>query len=537
MDSEVIARLCVSLSLVDSEGLVRKLDESLKEAAMEKMQLSLVERVLSKKSVNREAFMKVISKIWKLRHALVVESVTVNTFTFHFEKEEDLLRVLSGERWSFDNALLVLKKLVGQALDPMIGAVCTEITSKNVLTAELQSADINVDEESIGTVNSELRFPTKDSLEKMEFDMKGPSANTGVGRSNWVRIPKPNRFGEILTHSFLQRGKRKGDGEEFDGFVRRRKTIVELCPTAILDASGAEINSDVGVAPPSSSAMVGTPLASMSSGSRTNDSRVTISSRSEGLTNGCGGSYPRNIGRSVSTGMPPLIKIFSWNAWGLGNARAFNVLLTHKREANPELMLLMEPRCDHSKLEKWRVKLGFSSKLVVNSVGNSGRLCLFWSDTVVVELLSFSLAHIDVKVRSGGDRYWRFTGFYGHLDHDQMVHSWTILRRIAGMLEWLWVCIRDFNEILYDFEKLGGLQKNQRHVAAFREALEDCDLDDMVFIGPKFTRCNKQKGDKIILERLDRGTCNRAWAIVFPDYLILALGLLGVVPSSSFPRI
>ena len=41
-------------------------------------------------------------------------------------------------------------------------------------------------------------------------------------------------------------------------------------------------------------------------------------------------------------------------------------------------------------MEFVRIKLGFSSKLMVNSDGHSGDLCLLWTDGVVVDLLSFS---------------------------------------------------------------------------------------------------------------------------------------------------
>ncbi|KAK0608824.1 hypothetical protein LWI29_036579 [Acer saccharum] len=48
--------------------------------------------------------------------------------------------------------------------------------------------------------------------------------------------------------------------------------------------------------------------------------------------------------------------------------------------------------------EDFRVKLGFVGKLVVNCNGRSGGLCLFWLDVVDVNLLSYSLFHIDVQV-------------------------------------------------------------------------------------------------------------------------------------------
>ena len=110
------------------------------------------------------------------------------------------------------------------------------------------------------------------------------------------------------------------------------------------------------------------------------------------------------------------MKIFVWNARGLGSLRAFNTLRFHKQETKADLMFLMETRCGHDKMERWRLKLGYSCKLVVNSVGKSGGLCLLWDNNINVSLLSYSQGHIDVSIKHDNNQSWRFTGFYGHPD-------------------------------------------------------------------------------------------------------------------------
>lgn len=37
----------------------------------------------------------------------------------------------------------------------------------------------------------------------------------------------------------------------------------------------------------------------------------------------------------------------------------------------------------------------------------------------------------------------------------------------------------DFNEILFLFEKKGGRIREERQMVAFRDALEDCELNDL----------------------------------------------------------
>ncbi|KAK2661255.1 hypothetical protein Ddye_007788 [Dipteronia dyeriana] len=156
-------------------------------------------------------------------------------------------------------------------------------------------------------------------------------------------------------------------------------------------------------------------------------------------------------------------------------------------------------------MKKWRVLLGYERKLVINSIGRSGGLCLFWYSSIEVNLLSYSQDHIDVKIKRDRGLWWRFTGFYGKPEHYQWKHSWTLLRRIAGMSNLPWICIGDFNEILWDNEKMGGCPKSWRKLAEFREALENCSLEDMGFAGPNFTWSNKKEGSASVLERLDRG--------------------------------
>ncbi|KAI9200876.1 hypothetical protein LWI28_014380 [Acer negundo] len=74
--------MCVALDLRSKDGLVRILEENLKEEAILRMSLSLIGKILSNKTVNRESFMRVIGKIWQVNEGFEIESVIGNIFTF-----------------------------------------------------------------------------------------------------------------------------------------------------------------------------------------------------------------------------------------------------------------------------------------------------------------------------------------------------------------------------------------------------------------------------------------------------------------------
>ncbi|KAK3200122.1 hypothetical protein Dsin_023537 [Dipteronia sinensis] len=171
-------------------------------------------------------------------------------------------------------------------------------------------------------------------------------------------------------------------------------------------------------------------------------------------------------------------------------------------------------------MEKLRVQLGYSSKLVVNSIGKSCGLCIFWDEIIDVTLLTYSHEHIDVTIKEKGRQHWRFTGFYGHPERSQRHHSWTLLRRLAGMSCLPWVCMGDFNEVLCDDEKLGGSSKRWREMSDFREALADANLEDMGFMGAKFTWSNKRDVASSVLGRLDRGLCNKGFRSLCSRFVI-----------------
>ena len=57
-----------------------------------------------------------------------------------------------------------------------------------------------------------------------------------------------------------------------------------------------------------------------------------------------------------------------------------------------------------------------------------------------------------------------------------------------------WICLGDFNGVLDNSEKLGGVPKDWNSMTGFREALDDCGLEDLGFVGPYFTLCNQKRG-------------------------------------------
>ncbi|KAL5567922.1 hypothetical protein UlMin_024497 [Ulmus minor] len=242
------------------------------------------------------------------------------------------------------------------------------------------------------------------------------------------------------------------------------------------------------------------------------------------------------------------MNILVWNVQGLGNDWTFRILHDYVQQYSPSLIFLSETLCSKAQMERLRVRLGYTGMLTWEREGRSGGLCLLWSDSIHVQLLSGSKGHIDVQVTSHDSTCWRFTGLYGNPDTSLRTQFWTLLKRLGDASSMPWLCGGDLNEILFGHEKQGGATRAQYLMNAFREAANYCGLADLGFRGPKFT-WNRGKNACLVQERLDRMLGNSGWLDLFPNSLVhhlnlrgsdhrpLLVELLRVDDSSSFGKI
>ncbi|KAA3469681.1 reverse transcriptase [Gossypium australe] len=173
------------------------------------------------------------------------------------------------------------------------------------------------------------------------------------------------------------------------------------------------------------------------------------------------------------------------------------------------------------KMEKVRQRCGYQYGIDVEAMGSRGGLSLAWRGDVNIALQSFSHRHIDVIVEEeDGGKKWRLTGFYGSPYASDREDAWNRLKRLHNQGEYPWIVCGDFNEILYNFEKKGGLPRDEKKMEEFRQVLEECQLADLGYSGNWFTweRGNLPKTN--IQERLDRGVGNEEWRSLFPDFIV-----------------
>ncbi|XP_074266567.1 uncharacterized protein LOC141589844 [Silene latifolia] len=93
--------------------------------------------------------------------------------------------------------------------------------------------------------------------------------------------------------------------------------------------------------------------------------------------------------------------------------------------------------------------------------------------------------------------------------------SWELLRVLSRQSSLPWICVGDFNEVLYSTEIKGG-SRPQWQMNNFQAHVDDCGLRDVVWEGYQFTFDNGQVGDANWQSMLDRAMCTRNWMDMFP---------------------
>ena len=167
-------------------------------------------------------------------------------------------------------------------------------------------------------------------------------------------------------------------------------------------------------------------------------------------------------------------------------------------------------------LERIGRKIQFSNLFVAPRHNTRGGLALYWPEDMNVDVQTFSARHIDAIIELGVNDAWQFTGFYGDPETANRESSWSLLRLLSQRSNLPWVCIGDFNEILFAEEKQGWLIRPERQMQGFRDALDYCRLRDLGFNGFLYTWCNRRPGGQNVWIRLDREVASVEWILRFP---------------------
>ena len=211
------------------------------------------------------------------------------------------------------------------------------------------------------------------------------------------------------------------------------------------------------------------------------------------------------------------MSILCWNCRGAGNPATIRELRVLTKRIAPTILCILETQVEGHRVEFLSNSLGFNKSFAVSSSGRSGGLCVFWNDSIKLEVVGYSKYHIDVLANELVDFPARFTFVYGEAQVNERHLTWDMLRNIVGANDTPWAVIGDFNEVLHGHGHDGVGNRSQAQMDGFRDALDTCGLTDIGNDGPWWTFEKKVAGGTYTRVRLDRCVASPAWMVAFPD--------------------
>ncbi|KAH0667944.1 hypothetical protein KY285_029150 [Solanum tuberosum] len=122
----------------------------------------------------------------------------------------------------------------------------------------------------------------------------------------------------------------------------------------------------------------------------------------------------------------------------------------------------MEPFRETSEIEQYRGKLGYKNALA----NSAGKIWIFWDEDFKGQLILDTTQQLTIKL-SQYNTSVLVTAVYAKCSNEERRELWADLVHIAEETDNSWIVGRDFNVILREEEKLGGLAFTQTEAVDF----------------------------------------------------------------------
>nr|XP_025682322.1 uncharacterized protein LOC112783548 [Arachis hypogaea] len=185
-----------------------------------------------------------------------------------------------------------------------------------------------------------------------------------------------------------------------------------------------------------------------------------------------------------------------------------------------------------SKLKKEKKKPNLKQLARKSVIGfkrrSGGGLAMAWRDGCTVQILQHGRFFIAVSVLTAGSNDpYGVLGVYLSSNDQHRMAQFAELTSVTQQFDGKVVLMGDFNAISSQLEKAGGGAKSPSSIETFNSFIDDNSLIDIGMVGRPFTWSNRQRGDELIQERLDRFLVGVDWQQLYPNATVLRLSELG----------
>jgi hypothetical protein len=215
------------------------------------------------------------------------------------------------------------------------------------------------------------------------------------------------------------------------------------------------------------------------------------------------------------------MKFLAWNCIGLTRASAIRSLRVKIRKFSPDVLFISETKTTATVACNIMNSMGFFLMAHAPPLGSKGGLLLAWRNGVDLECFVTNANTISTWCYSDrGHTPWMLSCVYGSPYSHNRTKFWDNLMEVGTNFSGAWLCLSDFNMILGQSEKSGGLPYACSSRDFFRDFLFTFGMIDLGFSGNPYTWSNHRDGRHQIKQRLDRGVASTSWFSLFSSFAL-----------------
>lgn len=162
-----------------------------------------------------------------------------------------------------------------------------------------------------------------------------------------------------------------------------------------------------------------------------------------------------------------------------------------------------------------QVWLGYDQVFTVDPIWHARGLALFWKKLVNDKLLDVNKNFLDCIIQYGDVSFYA-SCIYGPSVYRSRMDLWERLSRIGVNREESWCVFGDFNDILHNGKKIGGVWRSDESFDSFTQMIKACRLEELPSHDNGFT-WSGLRNKSWVHTRLDRCFANKAWFQKFPN--------------------
>jgi len=185
-----------------------------------------------------------------------------------------------------------------------------------------------------------------------------------------------------------------------------------------------------------------------------------------------------------------------------------------RKDISSDILFLSETKNPDDFVLRKLNSVDYPNHLLVPPEGHgSGGLALFWKAAVDLSVTTACKNYIDVKISYENKEFFA-TFIYGDTDNLKRKKLWEELTCLSTVRDSPWFLTGDFNDIIGNQEKSGGVIRPEGSFVDFRSFFSACDLFDLPH-SDDYLSWRGVIGDQVVRCRLDRALANSHWFTTF----------------------